>query len=472
MKKLTCELCGSTDFIKENGVFVCQSCGCKYSIDEARKLMNESIVQVEGVVKVDDTDKVATYKEIAINAYNSGNTKEAYQYFLKVLEINPTDYQSIFYKGMCRGWETSLLKPHVAEAVNAYHQAVKYIPDDISKATKITFVNDLISLMSAWFDKAQQNFFNVEDFYQSNSDIFYQYMGVGEKVIKYIDGFMDVIINSSSAKLLEEAGELYCSACEALCTNIIIWTDYSKDRAIFSGLSGTQKQPYIKSYETMIFEVRKYDPSFRKPTSQYGVIDRMDPPTSLGVHNIRTTEINYEKCLAADKLIEQRLQKYKDAIIQKQKKECIEKYWSMHPEEKQKYNERLAVINAQLKTLNNQNAPFIARIEEIKKDLAQSIPEEVELASLKNQQNDLMTQKSKLGLFAGKQKKALQAQIDSLQMQIDQFELTVKHIKRKINDAVNVRINSVNSERQHITLEISALEEEKDQINFELTKDR
>lgn len=37
MKQLTCEMCGSTDLIKQDGVFICQSCGTKYSIEEAKK---------------------------------------------------------------------------------------------------------------------------------------------------------------------------------------------------------------------------------------------------------------------------------------------------------------------------------------------------------------------------------------------------------------------------------------------------
>ena len=37
MKQLTCEMCGGTDLIKDGGVFVCQTCGCKYSIEEAIK---------------------------------------------------------------------------------------------------------------------------------------------------------------------------------------------------------------------------------------------------------------------------------------------------------------------------------------------------------------------------------------------------------------------------------------------------
>ena len=34
---LTCELCGSTDFVKDNGLFVCQGCGTKYTLQEAQR---------------------------------------------------------------------------------------------------------------------------------------------------------------------------------------------------------------------------------------------------------------------------------------------------------------------------------------------------------------------------------------------------------------------------------------------------
>ena len=29
MKQLTCEMCGGTDLVKDGGVFICQTCGCK-----------------------------------------------------------------------------------------------------------------------------------------------------------------------------------------------------------------------------------------------------------------------------------------------------------------------------------------------------------------------------------------------------------------------------------------------------------
>ena len=61
MKKLTCEMCGSTDLMKDGGVFVCQTCGCKYSVEEARRMMVEGTVDVKGTVQIDNASFVKKF---------------------------------------------------------------------------------------------------------------------------------------------------------------------------------------------------------------------------------------------------------------------------------------------------------------------------------------------------------------------------------------------------------------------------
>ena len=41
MKQIVCEMCGSKELIKQDGVFVCQSCSSKYSVEKAKKMMVE-----------------------------------------------------------------------------------------------------------------------------------------------------------------------------------------------------------------------------------------------------------------------------------------------------------------------------------------------------------------------------------------------------------------------------------------------
>ena len=61
MKQLTCEMCGSTDLLKQEGVFVCQTCGMKYSVEDAKRMMIEGTVDVQGTVKVDNSAFVEKY---------------------------------------------------------------------------------------------------------------------------------------------------------------------------------------------------------------------------------------------------------------------------------------------------------------------------------------------------------------------------------------------------------------------------
>ena len=42
MKKLTCEMCNSVDLIKKDGLYVCQYCGTKYTVEEAKKMMTKN----------------------------------------------------------------------------------------------------------------------------------------------------------------------------------------------------------------------------------------------------------------------------------------------------------------------------------------------------------------------------------------------------------------------------------------------
>ena len=41
MKQMTCEICSSTEVIKISGIFVCQECGAKYSVEDARNLISD-----------------------------------------------------------------------------------------------------------------------------------------------------------------------------------------------------------------------------------------------------------------------------------------------------------------------------------------------------------------------------------------------------------------------------------------------
>lgn len=97
MKQLTCEMCGSTDLVKQDGFFVCQTCGTKYSVEEAKKMMIEGTVDVQGTVKVDNSQFVEKCLANARRSYDKEDWEEVEKYYNMVEQNEPSNIEAIFF---------------------------------------------------------------------------------------------------------------------------------------------------------------------------------------------------------------------------------------------------------------------------------------------------------------------------------------------------------------------------------------
>ena len=97
MKKIVCEMCGSNELIKKDGVFECQTCGTKYSVEEAKKMMVDGTVNVEGTVRVDNSAFVEKYLQNARRAKEKEDWEETEKYYNLVEQNSPNNIEAIFY---------------------------------------------------------------------------------------------------------------------------------------------------------------------------------------------------------------------------------------------------------------------------------------------------------------------------------------------------------------------------------------
>lgn len=158
MKRLTCEMCGSTDLVKQDGVFVCQACGCKYSVEEARKMMIEWPVEVTGTVKVDNSASVESYLSMARAACLAGNYGEAESYCNKSLEIEPAHAEAWLLKGKAAGWQTTALKSRLPEAVSSFTQAIGFCPEEKKESMLAEIRGEFVELALAAVSLHGRNF--------------------------------------------------------------------------------------------------------------------------------------------------------------------------------------------------------------------------------------------------------------------------------------------------------------------------
>ena len=89
MNVIKCEICGGSELLKDGGVFVCQYCGTKYTLEEARKLL--------GTVKIDKSDDIANLKTLAERSMKNGDFINAGSYYKELLRELPNDANTVFY---------------------------------------------------------------------------------------------------------------------------------------------------------------------------------------------------------------------------------------------------------------------------------------------------------------------------------------------------------------------------------------
>ena len=98
MKAIVCELCGSNDIIKQDGLFVCQHCGTKYTTEEAKKLL--------GVVKIDKTETVNNLLVLSRRAIDDKDFSSALKYYEEILKEQPENFEALMFRYYCKALET------------------------------------------------------------------------------------------------------------------------------------------------------------------------------------------------------------------------------------------------------------------------------------------------------------------------------------------------------------------------------
>lgn len=161
-KALICEMCNSNNLIKENDLFVCQSCGTKYTSEEAKKLL----IEFTGAVRIDDSQEKNNLYSLARRSVGSKDFNAAGEYYKQILVKDPDNWEPNYYL-----LYTQAMNVPYEQAASAADQIIKKIyniykmlyNDKCSRKEKYRILSltssQLISLTRGWFDIAS-NIFN------------------------------------------------------------------------------------------------------------------------------------------------------------------------------------------------------------------------------------------------------------------------------------------------------------------------
>ena len=160
MNAIKCEMCNSSDVIKIGDYYVCQSCGTKYNVEAAKKLIIGNTVDIQGTVKVDNSEFVKKYLANARRAKEKEDWEEAEKYYNFVEQNDPTNIEAVFYSSYAKA-KSSLIERDIykREAVfKVLTNSVSVIDDyyDIEKeAEEIPLIfqigQDMLDMMRSNF---------------------------------------------------------------------------------------------------------------------------------------------------------------------------------------------------------------------------------------------------------------------------------------------------------------------------------
>lgn len=134
MNALKCELCGSNDILKTDGYYVCQHCGTKYSVEEAKKMALDLNIEINGSVSIDNSQLSLKYLSNARLARASSCWEQVEKYYCLVEQIDPSNFEAAFYSSFAR-IRISLEKQNLFEMSKAF--------DDFKQ--RLSMVSKLIS---------------------------------------------------------------------------------------------------------------------------------------------------------------------------------------------------------------------------------------------------------------------------------------------------------------------------------------
>lgn len=140
MQAIKCELCGSSDIMKQDGFFQCLNCKTKYSIEEARNLI--------GVVKIDKSEDVENLLILARRYFNTQNYSESEKYYELALRDAPNNWEAVYYHAYCQALHPNYDHPEEAlnTILNGTKIALELIPEQLEPEQQHDALRSMIEL--------------------------------------------------------------------------------------------------------------------------------------------------------------------------------------------------------------------------------------------------------------------------------------------------------------------------------------
>lgn len=449
MKRLTCELCGSNEFVKEDGLFVCQACGTKYSTEEAKKLMIECTVEITSKVQMDRSQELDNRIQNAINEYNAHHYERASGMFSEALNIQPDNAYAVIYKAASDCWSTTLDNNQMMNAVSEMLRALRSIPESrpeyyfecsICAMTEMNAIDNAVAgMIKKYVEKMSGQIKNLIALKQKE-----------EKQLKQYKNFGPIAMVGPQSKVVRKYAE------QAVQLNETMKSTYTKcDTIAITAL--------INLVEGIILGMKHPEaiPDGLED-SYYGLLEKL----SQKVERNSKPELSER-----GKLARTNAAKIKAFGQDAKKRLKAARYWADHAEEKQKLEQQSQELKDELAALEMELKTRKEKVDELKK---QSDTSEVTAETLKKKLNGeistLETQRAAIGLFKAKEKKEIDIRIAALRQDVLRNETEIQKQKQELFDRMAPEISAQEQALSEIEQKAAHCRKQLERVSLKLSQ--
>jgi len=270
-----CPKCGARlqlDSSKETGY--CQYCGSQIVIQDAITLYK---VKVEGQVKLEGAVTADSLMQVARRTYGEGNTREAYSIFTRVLELEPDNWEAVYYRGLCAGWQSTLANIRLRETCSAIVNAIALFrkQHDDPEKVRVLLNNasvELSRITDALFNLAYEHLLKYKDLTRSLSDFYEQC----ERVMEAQDFALSLlsddclaadstgISKKNKVNILVKAMQV----CSTMCQKVQVGTYVYELQTL--GPSDRYRGILVARYDRLALEAKRLDPNVILPGIKRG----------------------------------------------------------------------------------------------------------------------------------------------------------------------------------------------------------
>lgn len=260
MNELICEMCGSNEVIKDEGLFICQSCGTKYSVNEARRMMTGETVSIEGTVKIDSSSELNNLYEVARRAKNTDNAENAINYYSQILAKDPNSWEAQFYTVYfrarnCKLGEIAIEASNLSQNIDPVLRLIK--DSDIDSYNQKQIVEEIYDRLH----HISQSFYKSTEDYFDNMSAEMQNRFCNDVVTKAIS--ITNIYYTFGDKAIEILGDEFKKiATQSWKNGVAMHTD-------FFHLIGNKNQNRV-IINQYVDKIKANDPSYKQPSKKRG----------------------------------------------------------------------------------------------------------------------------------------------------------------------------------------------------------